>query len=165
VNLEGVAELFYKGKRDFLGLVVQEVFDIEGFKVDSLSILKLLLEGADEKGRFGKFFTVEFNKKIVEDVFVTLKFERKNGVEYLPYEFSQRSKVSFQKIKLASKYDPSEGRKNPRMKNVCSICNQLTTEFILVIVYGRLVVRAGLILCCSRFQIKWSFSGKVEVPE
>jgi hypothetical protein len=164
MNLEGVAELFYKGKRDFLGLVVQEVFDIEGFKVDSLSILKLLLEGADEKGRFGKFLTLEFNKKIVEDVFVTLKFERKNGAEYLPYEFSRRAKVSFQKIKLSSN-DPSEGRKNPRMKNVCNICNQLTTEFILVIVYGKLVARAGFIFCCNRFQKKWESIGKVEVPE
>jgi hypothetical protein len=167
MNLESLAALFDKGEKvdSLLGLVVQEVFDIEGFKIDSLTILNLLLEGADEKRRFGKFLKLEFNRKTVE-AYVTLKFERKNGVEYLPYEFSKKSKVgTIQKIRLALEYDSSEGKKNPRIRHLCNICKLLTTEFILVIVYGRLVVRAGLILCCSRFQIKWSFSGKVEVPE
>jgi hypothetical protein len=166
MNIETLAERFQKGEIDsLLGSVVREELEIEGFKIDSITLLQLLLQGADEKGRFGKFLKLEFNRKTVE-AYVTLKFERKNGAEYLPYEFSEKSKVgTIQKISLALEYDISEGKKNPRIRHLCNICNRLSTEVILVIVYGKLVARAGLILCCSRFQIKWSVSGKVEVPE
>ena len=166
MKLELLADLWQSGKEEthLIGSVVQEELDIEGFKIDSWALLKILFEGADEDGRFGKFMKVYFGRKEVE-VYISLKFERKNGTEYLPYEFSKKARVPFQKIKLALEIDPSEGRKNPRRKQACAFCDNLTTELIVVLVYGKLVVRSGLILCCGRFQKKWSFGGKVDVSD